>query len=157
MISFTLSAAIQKLIQLKRRFLLLPHMRAYFFQTFNTCMLCILMHSAAHPHSNSVINLLVAAAIQKFTQFNFWFFLLLHLRSCFCQHFIANMWWILHLKVSKWLSNVTRLLFVNFEPFWRVLTKSSATEVPSIFRALMAVVICYGEWPSRRRRKKAWP
>ena len=51
--------------------------------------------------SNDVISLAVSAAIQNLTQFNRRFLLLPHLRRCFCHHFIAQMQWILRLKVSK--------------------------------------------------------
>ena len=71
MISFTVSAAIYKLTQLKRRFLLLPHMIIRFCHAFIAYMLCILHLRVSKDtfdpdKSNDVISLLVA--VQKFTQ-----------------------------------------------------------------------------------------
>ena len=71
MISFTVSAAIQKLTQLKRRFILLPRMRIRFCHAFIAHMQCILHLEGLqgifdHDKSNDVISLAVSAAIQEF-------------------------------------------------------------------------------------------
>ena len=71
MISFTVSAAIQKLTQLKRRFLLLLRMIPCFCHAFIDHMQCILHLEVLqgifdHDKSNDVISLAVSAAIQEF-------------------------------------------------------------------------------------------
>ena len=71
MISFTVSAAIQKLTQLKGRFLLLPRMRIHFCYAFITHMQCILHLEVLQgifdiDKSNDVISLVVSSAIQGF-------------------------------------------------------------------------------------------
>ena len=105
MISFTVSAALQKLTQVKRRFILLLLMRIRFCHAFIAHMLCILQLRVSkdkfdYPNSNDVISLLVAAAIQEFPQFHRRFLLLLRLRRCFCLYFIAHTQSVLRLKVS---------------------------------------------------------